>query len=432
MARQSDYTVACNDLAIAKAAKAKAARQREWTIRGVPGLILVVKPSGTATWLVQYQVGKGTSRQRKRRVIGRHGVVSLADARAEALRIVAGASKGIDVLAVEAAEASTLSLRQLFAERRAQDNDTAPRTLDDYELALEKDVFPTLGNRPARDITAHEIARVLERVEDRARHAAHKARSALGSTYRWAQRRRLVDVNPCAGLAFTHQSERRKRVLTDDELARLWRATENCESVTLPVRRIIQLAILTGQRNSEVAGMENAELKSLDSATPRWDIPARRMKRKTDDQYVPLSTQAAAIVRDVLAEHGGDGVHVFPGTTHGRRVGNEWVSLHISQDAVSHAFARIVKEAGLKDVHLHDMRKCITSWLAEHGLATPEVLDAILHHGRRGVTGSHYNFALYEGQVRKALQAWADHVDDVVKGQGRKANVTKFTKQASA
>jgi integrase len=92
----------------------------------------------------------------------------------------------------------------------------------------------------------------------------------------------------------------------------------------------------------------------------------------------------------------------------------EWRQEHIGQETVSRAFSRIAAVAKLKDIRLHDMRKCITSWLAEHGHATPEVLDAILHHGRKGVTGTHYNFALYERQVRSALQAWADHVEAIV------------------
>src|SRR5262245_2792933 len=38
--------------------------------------------------------------------------------------------------------------------------------------------------------------------------------------------------------------------------------------------------------------------------------------------------------------------------------------------------------------------------------------------GRKGVTGTHYNFALYEKQVRKALQTWADHVEVIAQDEG--------------
>jgi integrase len=150
------------------------------------------------------------------------------------------------------------------------------------------------------------------------------------------------------------------------------------------------------------------------------------MKRKSDDQFVPLTKQAVELVRNALAAPGSNGVHVFPGTTHGRRHGSDWRQEHIGQETVSRAFAKVAETAGLTDLHLHDMRKCITSWLAEHGHATGEVLDAILHHGRKGVTGTHYNFALYEKQVRQALQAWADHVEAVAGADKSEAKVVAF------
>ncbi len=217
-----------------------------------------------------------------------------------------------------------------------------------------------------------------------------------------------MKINPLAGLGFNRPSKVRKIVPTDDDIRKLWNGIAATKSITEPMRNIIRLAILTGQRNNEVAGMEVAELKNLDGANPRWDIPGRRMKRKTADQHVPLSRQAAEIVAEALAESS-NGVHVFEGASKGRREG-VWLQGHISQKSVSRAVARVRKQTGLGDVHLHDVRKSVTSWLAEHGHTTPEVLDAILHHARPGVTGSHYNFALYEQQVRKALQLWADHV----------------------
>jgi integrase len=195
------------------------------------------------------------------------------------------------------------------------------------------------------------------------------------------------------------------------------------------VRQIVRIAILTGQRNSEVAGAELTELKSLDTATPRWDIPARRMKRKSADQHVPLVPQVASIFEAAIRAANGSS-YVFPGVTQGRRRGRDWRQEHVGQETVSRAFARIAATAGLEDIRLHDTRKCVTTWLAEHGHAADEVLDAILHHGRSGVTGTHYNFALYERQVRKALQAWADHVEAVARADKSDAsNVSRMTRK---
>ncbi len=277
--------------------------------------------------------------------------MKLAIAREKARAIMSGVAEGADPVAEKVAREAAMTLRQLFEERCRLDKDTAPRTLDDYRMALEKDVFPELGDRPANDIKPEEFAAVLEGVEARAKHAAHKVRSALGATYRWGQTqwrggRRLVVVNPVAGIGFMHQSRPRKRVLSDTELGKLWRAIDTTESVTEPVRDIVRLAILTGQRNSEIAGTELAELKGLDTETPRWDIPARRMKRKSDDQYVPLAPQAVAIFRRAIERAAGS-AYVFPGVTQGRRRGKEWRQEHVGQETVSRAFPKLAKSAGL-------------------------------------------------------------------------------------
>ena len=98
------------------------------------------------------------------------------------------------------------------------------------------------------------------------------------------------------------------------------------------------------------------------------------MKRKDRDQYVFLSKQA----RDLFASAAalaGSSEYVFPATTHGRQV--EGVEReHISQESVSRAAARAAKLAGLEDVHLHDLRKSITSWLGDQGERS-DVLDRV-------------------------------------------------------
>ena len=59
------------------------------------------------------------------------------------------------------------------------------------------------------------------------------------------------------GMGFSHRTEPRNRKVTDDELARLWRTIDSNEFGATPAMRLIlKLAILTGQRNDEVAGAE--------------------------------------------------------------------------------------------------------------------------------------------------------------------------------
>lgn len=425
MARTATNVVKNNELAVAKAARSKVQKQMEWKVEGAPGLSLVVKPSGTATYYVRYHVYKGPLVQHRREAIGRHGLISFQEAKGKAHAVMTGVERGGDPIKEAQDRSQALTLSELFEERVSKDTRRARRTMDDYRLVLEADVFPQLGDLPAAEISTDQIADVLERIEARSKHAAHKARSALGSTFRWGLQRRKVRINPVAGLGFTHQSKPRNRILSDEELKRLWDAMESPDfGATEPMRLILKLAFLTGQRNSEVAGARKSELR-LDGANPMWRIPAERMKRKTRDQFVPLSKSAAKLFARAL-ELSSSSEYLFPGTTHGRREGHGWRAEHIGQESVSRAMAKARELAKVDGIVLHDLRKCVTTWLRETKHTPGDVCDAILHHARGGVTATHYDFATLEGPVRKALQQWAEHVESANRGP-RTANLIKLS-----
>lgn len=399
---------------------------KEYKIDGVAGLTLTVTAAGTGTFYCRYQIREGGTKKFRRHKIGRRDHIKLKDAKAEALKLIGNVAAGADPVAVAQAAKGAMTLRQLFEERLATDTKTSPRTLDDYRRVLEKHVFPTLGSHAANDIVDERFARVLRAIEKNAPHAAHKAQSALGSTYRWARKKGLAGIkaNPVEKLGFIVASEPRERVLTEAELATLWATFNRADFNTADqVKRILKLAVLVGQRNTEVCGARQAELSGLDGDNPLWRIPKARMKRKKGrDQIIPLSRQAAAIFRDALAA-AGESEFVFPGSTHGRQNNR---SQHIARGTVSNAMSRGMKLASLKDVRVHDQRKQVTTWLGENQYAGSAVMDAILHHAPRGVTDTHYNFAVLEKPVRIALQQWADYVWKIT-GQGEvSGNVVKL------
>ena len=427
-----------NDASVASACVDEDGKPKEFKIEGVPGLTLIVAKSGTGTFYCRYQVGKGDDKKYRREKIGRRGLLKLKDAKAKATSLMTEVALGVDPVArneadakaaVESAKAkaNALTLKQLFDLRVAAAGSEPGRTLEDYDQVLKKHVYTKLGDVPANDITPEMLVEVLEAVEAKSKNAAHKARSALGSTFKWGLQRRKVKANPVQGLGFIHKSERRKINVSDDELKTIWQGFESPElTASQPMRLIMKLALLTGQRNGEVAGAEKSELK-LDGPDPRWTIPARRMKRKDEEQLVPLSSQAVMLFKRAveLSDHE---TFVFPGAMTGRPGPTARHRSHIGQESVSRAMDRVRKVADIENVHLHDMRKVLTTWLGER-LEHPAVLDRILHHARAGVTGTHYDFSVLKGPMRKALQDWADHVWNVVGAGGGAHNVRKL-KQA--
>ena len=99
----------------------------------------------------------------------------------------------------------------------------------------------------------------------------------------------------------------RDRVLTDNELGRIWVAAE---AEGFPFGPLIQMLILTGQRRSEVGGMRWSD---VDFNRGVWAIPADQAKNGYAHE-LPLAESALAITRSAPRFLGSD--YVF--TTTGR------------------------------------------------------------------------------------------------------------------
>ena len=189
MPREAQRTVAANDLAIAKLIKVEVAVQQEWKVVGVPGLSIVKKPSGVASYYVRCMAGKGARRRQVRQAIGPANdqadgrkAIKFADARARALSI---ATNGAQALGDDDGSPKT-TLRRLFEQFEKNDKERASRTMADYRDALERDLFEKkpgvpvpLGDVPIAEIAAKDIAKALTKIESRSRNAAHKCRAAL-------------------------------------------------------------------------------------------------------------------------------------------------------------------------------------------------------------------------------------------------------------
>lgn len=396
-------------------------KQTEYRIEGARGLVLLVTADGVGTFYLRYTLSRGKKRLWRSIKLKRRDETSLAEIIKEADQQRAAVGKGDDPVARKQAARRGTTFKALFEDREKKDDERAKATLENYRVALNakyggKSIMDELGDMPADQITADEIADILERIEASSKSAAHKARSALGSTFRWGLKRRKVRNNPVAGLGFTHRSKPRERRWEAHELASLWNGIATEQGLSGQMRTLLKLCVLTGQRRANVAGAFVSEL-NLEQANPTWRIGASRMKsKKNGEQVVPLSKQAAALFREAI-EGSLDG-YVFPALSGG----SETRTPFINPESVSRAMARLCKRIDLEDAHTHDLRKAIATWLREEKLAPDFVLDKILHHKRAGTTDTSYNFATLLGPVRDAMQAWADHVEAVASSAAAPTN----------
>jgi len=166
-----------------------------------------VSQGGTKSFVVQHGA------ERRMITIGRYPIISLADARDEAKRLLAEMTLGKHrPRSVRWDEAKDLYLAACEEKNRK-------RTVDDYRRLLEK--YFAFKRQQLVDIASDDIERKLQNIKAPAErnHALVAVKVFLG----WCQKppRRFIAHNPCEGMVPTKRNAR-KRILTDPELAAIY------------------------------------------------------------------------------------------------------------------------------------------------------------------------------------------------------------------
>lgn len=256
------------------------------------------------------------------------------------------------------------------------------------EQMLRRELSPALLAKQIVNVSRADIRAVLANKGET--HMANRLHSALGTMWRWFIDQELASVSPIPSSRPLKTEESRQRVLTDDELATVWRATEDRPA---PLRAIVRTLILTGQRREEVAEMRWSE---LDLAAATWTIGAERYKTKTD-HVVPLVPAVLALI---------DGQH--------RIAGSDWVFTSNGRNAMRLSNeGTILKRLtpAVADWRLHDLRRTFRTGLARLKVSR-ETAD-LIDHPRSGITGV-YDRHLYIDEKRDALAKWSAHVVSIL------------------
>jgi integrase len=210
----------------------------------------------------------------------------------------------------------------------------------------------------------------------------------LSKLFAWAINRDLVEVNPCTGIEKAKETSR-DRVLSDDELVRVWRASEPLGDYG----RVVRLLILTGTRRSEVADLVWSEIVG-----DLWNLPRERSKNK-----VALSLPLADAALAILGERGEGRIFKTISFADQKR----------QLDAAADLSTPFI---------LHDLRRSMASGLQAIDVA-PHVIERILNHVVKGVQGT-YQRHPYAKEMREALDRWARHLERLLGGDGASNVVT--------
>lgn len=262
---------------------------------------------------------------------------------------------------------------------------------------VSKDL-PLLAAWPIRDIERRHLAGLVSRVAKKSTSKAVLMRSSLSALFSFAVHspEEYADANPVRDIKRPASPMPRERTLNDAEVKKLVLALrDETTPGDDPMKRMIEFALFTGCRLSEVGGLNRQEVQG-----DWWEIPGSRFKGKRPHR-VYLTESASELLKKGKS---------MPFANPKTKEPYEPSSLSRYLKRVGHF--------GITPFTLHDLRRTIGSGLARLGFSL-EVVSAVLGHKLPGVTGAHYLKHSYDAEKQQALKTWERHVLNVVAGEKR-------------
>jgi integrase len=265
------------------------------------------------------------------------------------------------------------------------------------ESQFKIDIFPSIGDRPVRDVSPAEVLAIAKRIEKReALDMARRALQRMTAVFALAVRTLRADSNPARELTGVIRTKRVQHhaALKLDQMPDFLRRLDAV--ATYPeTKAALELLVYTASRSGEIRGMRWSE---IDFTAGVWTVPADRMKMDAD-HLVPLSTQAVAVL-ERMRPLTGDGVLVFPSPSKPKQA--------LTANALLMMLRRMGYETG--DITAHGFRATFSTTMNELG-HEPDVIERALAHVAKDKVRAAYHRAAYLDERRDLLQSWADLVD---------------------
>lgn len=317
------------------------------------------------------------------------------------------------------------------------------RRAEAVEREIRSELIPHWKDRHIAEITRIEVKRLIAAIAARpAPYHAHNVFGHVRTFFNWAldefEDQSVLTSSPCERIkpkSLIGEKKARQRVLSEDEIVSLWRASGR---LGYPYSPLFRLLAITGQRKSEVAEARWREfhpelVKMLRERSPGhsidwskvdpkwtvWTIPPDRFKSDRT-HMVPLSVEALEVLESLPHWSGrSTGDHLFS-TSFGQKPVNGFSKAKERLDKLMlrtlRAIARKRREqpaaATLPDYVIHDIRRTVRTRLSELRVQ-PEIAEAVIGHSKKGLTAT-YNQYEYLDEKREALDKWAARLRSIV------------------
>ncbi|MFN0262258.1 tyrosine-type recombinase/integrase [Tepidamorphus sp. 3E244] len=384
---------------VVDAEKADGKRRIVWD-SAMPGFGLLVLPSGTKSFVLQYRNSHGRSR---RMTLGRYGTMTVDQARKRARELLVDVSKDQDPVALKAKQRTAPKVDDLLDKYLTDhvERHNAPSTQAAVRDIVDRIIRPKIGKLRADAVTRSDIAKLHSGMAGTPRQAnfvLSVISKAFNCAEAWGMRAEFT--NPVRGIK-RYKENHRDRFLNDQELARVGAVLNEAEKLGLPwaikaseatrkhlpkdaksrrtpvdpfVLAAIRLLLFTGARLSEVLSLEWRHV-DLDART--LSLPARKGGGRA---LHPMNEATADILAGLLRFEGSP--FVLPRVRDPQR--------HLAKEVVENAWQRIRHHAQVPDVRLHDLRHTVGTFAARSG-GNAFLIGHLLRHANISMTSRYVN-----------------------------------------
>jgi integrase len=294
----------------------------------------------------------------------------------------------------EPSKSTVQDVAEQWLERHVRKN--GHRTAHEAERIVSKYIAPRIGSRPISNVRRIDVAQMLDGIEDE---NGKPMADAVLKTYRaishWLQQRDESYVPPLvAGMNRVTKAEgRRKRILSDDEIRKVWHVgATNFAGTTYAA--FVKLALLTAQRREKLH-----KLRWGDIHGDTWVIPTEPREKGNPGQ-IKLPRLALDIIK-----------------SRPRFVGNSYVFAGKNGHASATLFSGTYKTdfdklCGVKDWRLHDLRRTARSLMSRAKVQT-EIAERVLGHAQDELIETYDQYD-YRSEMADALERLAALIEQIV------------------
>lgn len=377
--------------------------EKEFTLWDGDGLFLRIKPSGKKIWHLGYTVP--LTKKRAKMSIGFYPYLTLAQARALRDEYLSLLAQGIDPQSHNEQKAQALkdatehtfqTVAKKWLDEKIKTSGISQDHAKDIWRSLERNIFPTLGDVPIKEIRPKMLKQHLDPIEQRGvLETLRRIISRLNEIFRYAATEELIEFNPADNLIqrFSKPKKQNMPALPPDELPRFMTALSNA-SIRLETRLLIEWQLLTWVRPGEAV---RARWTDIDEESKYWNIPSDFMKMKRPHK-VPLSKEAIRILES-MKPISGHREWVFPS------IKNPLTHMHEQT-----ANAALIRMGLGGELVAHGMRSIARTAAEEAGKFRTEVLEAALAHSKKDEIIAAYNRTEYLVERVELMQWWSDYL----------------------